>query len=359
MLKSMNARGAGIDEYKEIMLTPNDIDEYLINIELSDKQAIYPDRIAPKNGEARTIERNNQEIEYEGEGITIYTFISDAINKLKDEGIIPELYIKNLESVFENTKETDVFKKIDTEVEMRQEIIRILRDKNVANEYDIAYVLQKRVGSKEEVEQKIDIVLKNISEMLRQNGIAEEWASIVLENRPLVLIDNNEVEENIMKTIEFLANESELDINLFKECFDYNESARKYIEIFGKLKVLGYDLTQINGATEYLKNFIERMGGQFEEVGIDDFDIGYKIRWLRSSQLKTTPEEREELYILGILDREQLEKLKQKDEEKVLKIMKKAVAQNVKDNEETRRNIQSQVMSAQRSNVNQYVRMGR
>jgi len=129
MLKSINARGMDLETYKKVILTTNSIDTYLIDIEKNDKDKIYSDNVAPQNGEAPKLEVNYQEIEYEGEGITIYTFISDAINKLKEEGLILEKYVAQLETIFENTKETDVFKKLETEVETKCYVKNVKRMK--------------------------------------------------------------------------------------------------------------------------------------------------------------------------------------------------------------------------------------
>ena len=246
MLKSLQARKElGIKkqprEYRKRLLTPNEIDEFLMQEEIArellsdtitatteveDGKKILT-QIPQKEGEIPSLSKQkDKEIK-----VTEAMFLTDALGVLQKEEKIPQEVVIKLYNMFK-----EVEGEIPFEIEVRKTILDVLEQMGIENnKYTVANDLllnsglleQARDIEKDEILNLIEEYLKNQEEKLREI-LSEEQTKIAISNMPKVLYD-----ETVVNRIEFWKKYRKTNLN---ELIKSNTKTDEFVDILIILK---------------------------------------------------------------------------------------------------------------------------
>lgn len=293
MLKSLQARKElGIKkqprEYRKRLLTPNEIDEFLMQEEIArellsdtitatteveDGKKILT-QIPQKEGEIPSLSKQkDKEIK-----VTEAMFLTDALGVLQKEEKIPQEVVIKLYNMFK-----EVEGEIPFEIEVRKTILDVLEQMGIENnKYTVANDLllnsglleQARDIEKDEILNLIEEYLKNQEEKLREI-LSEEQTKIAISNMPKVLYD-----ETVVNRIEFWKKYRKTNLN---ELIKSNTKTDEFVDILIILKKSGINLSGIasrstlNSIIEGLqKNEQKRLLEEIQSLGLNnkEYPIG-------------------------------------------------------------------------------------
>lgn len=293
MLKSLQARKElGIKkqprEYRKRLLTPNEIDEFLMQEEIArellsdtitatteveDGKKILT-QIPQKEGEIPSLSKQkDKEIK-----VTEAMFLTDALGVLQKEEKIPQEVVIKLYNMFK-----EVEGEIPFEIEVRKTILDVLEQMGIENnKYTVANDLllnsglleQARDIEKDEILNLIEEYLKNQEEKLREI-LLEEQTKIAISNMPKVLYD-----ETVVNRIEFWKKYRKTNLN---ELIKSNTKTDEFVDILIILKKSGINLSGIasrstlNSIIEGLqKNEQKRLLEEIQSLGLNnkEYPIG-------------------------------------------------------------------------------------
>lgn len=293
MLKSLQARKElGIKkqprEYRKRLLTPNEIDEFLMQEEIArellsdtitatteveDGKKILT-QIPQKEGEIPSLSKQkDKEIK-----VTEAMFLTDALGVLQKEEKIPQEVVIKLYNMFK-----EVEGEIPFEIEVRKTILDVLEQMGIENnKYTVANDLllnsglleQARDIEKDEILNLIEEYLKNQEEKLREI-LSEEQTKIAISNMPKVLYD-----EMVVNRIEFWKKYRKTNLN---ELIKSNTKTDEFVDILIILKKSGINLSGIasrstlNSIIEGLqKNEQKRLLEEIQSLGLNnkEYPIG-------------------------------------------------------------------------------------
>lgn len=293
MLKSLQARKKlGIKkqprEYRKRLLTPNEIDEFLMQEEIArellsdtitatteveDGKKILT-QIPQKEGEIPSLSKQkDKEIK-----VTEAMFLTDALGVLQKEEKIPQEVVIKLYNMFK-----EVEGEIPFEIEVRKTILDVLEQMGIENnKYTVANDLllnsglleQARDIEKDEILNLIEEYLKNQEEKLREI-LSEEQTKIAISNMPKVLYD-----ETVVNRIEFWKKYRKTNLN---ELIKSNTKTDEFVDILIILKKSGINLSGIasrstlNSIIEGLqKNEQKRLLEEIQSLGLNnkEYPIG-------------------------------------------------------------------------------------
>lgn len=293
MLKSLQARkDLGIKknprEYRKRLLTPNEIDEFLMQEEIArellsdtitatteveDGKKILT-QIPQKEGEIPSLSKQkDKEIK-----VTEAMFLTDALGVLQKEEKIPQEVVIKLYNMFK-----EVEGEIPFEIEVRKTILDVLEQMGIENnKYTVANDLllnsglleQARNIEKDEILNLIEEYLKNQEEKLREI-LSEEQTKIAISNMPKVLYD-----ETVVNRIEFWKKYRKTNLN---ELIKSNTKTDEFVDILIILKKSGINLSGIasrstlNSIIEGLqKNEQKRLLEEIQSLGLNnkEYPIG-------------------------------------------------------------------------------------
>ena len=293
MLKSLQARKElGIKkqprEYRKRLLTPNEIDEFLMQEEIArellsdtitatteveDGKKILT-QIPQKEGEIPSLSKQkDKEIK-----VTEAMFLTDALGVLQKEEKIPQEVVIKLYNMFK-----EVEGEIPFEIEVRKTILDVLEQMGIENnKYTVANDLllnsglleQARDIEKDEILNLIEEYLKNQEEKLREI-LSEEQTKIAISNMPKVLYD-----ETVVNRIEFWKKYRKTNLN---ELIKSNTKTDEFVDILIILIKSGINLSGIasrstlNSIIEGLqKNEQKRLLEEIQSLGLNnkEYPIG-------------------------------------------------------------------------------------
>ena len=287
MLKSLQARkDLGIKkqprEYRKRLLTPNKIDEFLMQeeiakellsdtitatTELEDGKNILK-QIPQQEGEIPSLAKQKAK----ETKITEAMFLTDALEVLEKEEKIPQEITEKLQNMYK-----EVEGEIPFEIEVRKNILSVLEQMGIENnKYTVANDLllnsglleQARDIEKDEILNLIEEYLKNQEEKLREI-LSEEQTKIAISNMPKVLYD-----ETVVNRIEFWKKYRKTNLN---ELIKSNTKTDEFVDILIILKKSGINLSGIasrstlNSIIEGLqKNEQKRLLEEIQSLGLNN-----------------------------------------------------------------------------------------
>ena len=331
MLKSLQARkDLGIKkqprEYRKRLLTPNKIDEFLMQeeiakellsdtitatTELEDGKNILT-QIPQQEGEIPSLAKQKAK----ETKITEAMFLTDALEVLEKEEKIPQEITEKLQNMYK-----EVEGEIPFEIEVRKNILSVLEQMGiennkytVANDLLISTIILENIKlfhTPIEIEGYINKYL--ISHMDRLKTILNKEQIIkVISNRPDILYD-----VNVFKNLEFW---SKYNFSIFEELLNREENAiEETLRICQILNSSGVDLTKIQITNTNNKKTIKIKLKDLQQDGINisniiienglnpEFELGQRISRLRSTYNDKedkfmTESERKMAESLGILE---------------------------------------------------------
>ena len=287
MLKSLQARkDLGIKkqprEYRKKLLTPNEIDEFLMQEEIA--KSLLSDTITATNDVEDGKNILTQIPQKEGgipslskqkdkeTKITEAMFLTDALEVLEKEEKISQEITEKLQNMYK-----EVEGEIPFEIEVRKNILSVLEQMGIENnKYTVANDLllnsglleQARDIEKDEILNLIEEYLKNQEEKLREI-LSEEQTKIAISNMPKVLYD-----ETVVNRIEFWKKYRKTNLN---ELIKSNTKTDEFVDILIILKKSGINLSGIasrstlNSIIEGLqKNEQKRVLEEIQSLGLNN-----------------------------------------------------------------------------------------
>ena len=248
MIKSIDARefsqGKDIKNYKKAIMTPNEIDEFLEQIEVEDELEIdnSKKKIFSETITATTLDENNKKIltqiptiegnmpshstqvkerEQIDERVMMDIFLTDAVKVLKQQ--LPneaELHSKL------NEKVANVVGEIPFEVNVRNIILQKLEKFRIEeNKYSVANSIANSIKiyrfseRYEKIENKIEEHLNKYFRMLEEIGLSRQQIAIIISNDPGI-IDNSEQLKVLSNRIKWYSeykgiDAKEINVNFF------------------------------------------------------------------------------------------------------------------------------------------------
>lgn len=248
MIKSIEARefsqGKDIKNYRKAIMTPNEIDEFLEQIETEDELEIdnSKKKIFSETITATTLDENNKKIltqiptiegnmpshstqvkerEQIDERVMMDIFLTDAVKVLKQQ--LPneaELHSKL------NEKVANVVGEIPFEVNVRNIILQKLEKFGIEeNKYSVANSIANSIKiyrfseRYEKIENKIEEHLNKYFRMLEEIGLSRQQIAIIISNDPGI-IDNSEQLKVLSNRIKWYSeykgiDAKEINVNFF------------------------------------------------------------------------------------------------------------------------------------------------
>ena len=370
MIKSLQAReysqgkttAKKVEKYKEIILTDNEIDKFLKEIEAQDEiensekdnreRKIYSSVIT-----ATTLDENNKKVltkipeieanipsrseqirnqEQVDERVMMDIFLMDAVKVLEQQ--LPnetELHSKL------NEKLASVVGEIPFEVKVRNIILERLNEIEITdNRYSIANDWLKNTTILQEVKklENLDQTKKYINTYIEQNILSklnnildEQQLKIAISNRPKLLYD--EIERNRLKFWKENRNYK------FEEILQKNDSTDTIIDVLIILKKNGIDITKIKSTiyetikdNENKSQILKDLESIIIEGNVEGWDIVHKLSKQKSTNINKIKKEIECIVEEGIYFTDEeikriTEKMKSEDATKeiidVIKILNK------------------------------------
>jgi len=370
MIKSLQAReysqgkttAKKVEKYKEIILTDNEIDKFLKEIEAQDEiensekdnreRKIYSSVIT-----ATTLDENNKKVltkipeietnipsrseqirnqEQVDARVMMDIFLMDAVKVLEQQ--LPnetELHSKL------NEKLASVVGEIPFEVKVRNIILERLNEIEITdNRYSIANDWLKNTTILQEVKklENLDQTKKYINTYIEQNILSklnnildEQQLKIAISNRPKLLYD--EIERNRLKFWKENRNYK------FEEILQKNDSTDTIIDVLIILKKNGIDITKIKSTiyetikdNENKSQILKDLESIIIEENVEGWDIVHKLSKQKSTNINKIKKEIECILEEGIYFTDEeikriTEKMKSEDATKeiidVIKILNK------------------------------------
>ena len=371
MMKSIEARELDVRKYKKTILTPNEIDEYLKQIEEQDKKEtdnnqrkIYSDTITtttmdednkkiltevpliegniPTQKEQQKHLKENEEINTRMMDI----FLIDAIREIKENEELSQVVLQN-----KNGEKLALTDKLDLllektigiipfEVQVRNKILETIEEIGIKeNKYSVANALlintdilkiAKQEGIEEEqVDKYIEKILEEKTNQLKEI-LTEEQIKKVITNNPEVLYDNNYIER-----IKFWKEKREQSLG---DLLQEYKATDKFIDVIIILKEEGVDLSKIKVGSskisdlikdkENAKKIIQRLQEISEEID-EKWPIGQRLSTQKSKtnieqfikEIKKSGIELKEEEIKVILEKETNEEKSQRITEEFVQVL--------------------------------------